>query len=181
METEFVETALSIYEKDQTPSSCLRGIFLSQQTVTLICSPLYHNRRLMITYCRNNRQAYLALKVLWLKIIHKFVRIVENISPCPLLPRVKSGILLVLYLEVCSTLPFKKSFCYAQKLKCNCGVQCQEEISPSEKNYQYADGLLCFGICVGQIFLKVLHCTYNVSSNVSKFIYLFKVVDIFDC
>ena len=97
-------------------SSSLQGIF--SQTVTLICSPLYHNRRLMITYRRNNRQAYLALKVLWLKIIHKFVRIVENISPCPLLPRVKSGILLVLYLEVCSTLPFKKSFCYApQKLK----------------------------------------------------------------
>ena len=85
--------------------------------VTLICSPLYHNRRLMITYRRNNRQAYLALKVLWLKIIHKFVRIVENISPCPLLPRVKSGILLVLYLEVCSTLPFKKSFCYARKIE----------------------------------------------------------------
>ena len=162
------------------PSSCLRGIFLSQQTVTLICSPLYHNRRLMITYCRNNRQAYLALKVLWLKIIHKFVRIVENISPCPLLPRVKSGILLVLYLEVCSTLPFKKSFCCAQKLKCNCGVQCQEEISPFEKKYYYAEGLFCFGLGVGWIFPKVLCCTSKVSSNVSKSIHLFKVVDVLD-
>ena len=102
----------------------------------LICSPLYHNRRLMITYCRNNRQAYLALKVLWLKIIHKFVRIVENISPCPLLPRVKSGILLVLYLEVCSTLPFKKSFCYAQKLKM------QLWSSVSEKNFSFSEKLL---------------------------------------